>query len=241
MLSSTLTNLLDLVLARSITTAATLLDVQMLMTRETRAKLAAGGGANAKKPTHAVIRVRLPDGLVLQGEFNGGEPVSVVTRSLCQSVPRASRSLSNGALKLLFAMLQPLHLQASRVFQWVSDSLRDPSRIYELITPARRPLVTSAGSVKQADLLPSAMLNFRQDMCSCETMLKRLPRQQYAATLAHAGGAQQEYGTMQADVDPADGVLTTSAAPHTYLFKCLRRAQVAGSWRAGCRAASAAG
>lgn len=96
----------------------------MLMTRETRAKLAAGGGANAKKATHAVIRVRLPDGLVLQGEFNGGEP-------------------------------------ASRVFEWVSDSLRDPSRIYELITPARRPLVTSAGSVKQADLLPSAVLNFR--------------------------------------------------------------------------------
>lgn len=49
----------------------------------------------------------------------------------------------------------------SRIFEWVSDSLRDPARTYELITPARRPLVTSAGTLRQADLLPSSLLNFR--------------------------------------------------------------------------------
>jgi len=47
----------------------------MLMTREYRAKLAAGGASKAK-PTHGVIRVRLPDGLVLQGDFNASEQAS---------------------------------------------------------------------------------------------------------------------------------------------------------------------
>ena len=71
-----LSYLLCLLPTKCHTTAMPLLNLQMLMTRESRAKLAAGGGTNAKKATHAVIRVRLPDGLVLQGEFNGGEPVS---------------------------------------------------------------------------------------------------------------------------------------------------------------------
>ena len=45
------------------------------MTREYRARLAAGGGPPPKSPTFAVVRVRLPEGLLLQGEFNAGEPV----------------------------------------------------------------------------------------------------------------------------------------------------------------------
>ena len=49
------------------------------------------------------------------------------------------------------------------VFEWVSDCLRDPSSIYELILPTRRPLVTSMGRVSDADLLPSALLNLRFD------------------------------------------------------------------------------
>ncbi len=48
----------------------------------------------------------------------------------------------------------------------MSDALRQPGRTYELITPARRPLVTSAGSLKQADLLPSSLLNFRRVLAS---------------------------------------------------------------------------
>ena len=41
---------------------------QMLMTRATREKLAAqrNGGAAAAKATHAVVRVRLPDGVTVQ-------------------------------------------------------------------------------------------------------------------------------------------------------------------------------
>jgi hypothetical protein len=72
-----------------------LLNLQMLMTRETRAKLAAGG-ATAKKATHAVIRVRLPDGLVLQGEFNGGEPVSLLVHFYVTLLSRCYCMLSCG-------------------------------------------------------------------------------------------------------------------------------------------------
>ena len=49
--------------------------MQVLMTREYRARLAAGGGPPPKAPTFAIVRVRLPEGLLLQGEFNAGEPV----------------------------------------------------------------------------------------------------------------------------------------------------------------------
>ena len=41
------------------------------------------------------------------------------------------------------------------MFEWLTDCLRDPSGTYELITPTRRPLVTSMGTVRAADLLPS--------------------------------------------------------------------------------------
>lgn len=47
------------------------------------------------------------------------------------------------------------------MFEWVSDSLRHPASTYELFLPSRKPLVTSLGTVRTADLLPSALLNFR--------------------------------------------------------------------------------
>lgn len=45
------------------------------------------------------------------------------------------------------------------VFEWVTQSLRDPGCIYELITPSRKALTTT-GTVRQADL-GGAVLNFR--------------------------------------------------------------------------------
>ena len=45
-------------------------------------RLAAGGGRPPKTPTFATVRVRLPEGLLLQGEFNAGEPVSALSRAL---------------------------------------------------------------------------------------------------------------------------------------------------------------
>ena len=59
---------------------------QVLMTREYRARLAAGAGGPRRAPTFATVRVRLPEGVLLQGEFNAGEPVSSHTtpgRILC--------------------------------------------------------------------------------------------------------------------------------------------------------------
>ena len=52
-------------------------------------------------------------------------------------------------------------VQVAAVFEWVSDSLRHPGATYELFLPSRKPLVTSLGTVRAADLLPSALLNFR--------------------------------------------------------------------------------
>ena len=44
-------------------------------------------------------------------------------------------------------------MQVSKIFEWVSEMLRDPSRTYELISPARRPLAATAGTVAKVCLL----------------------------------------------------------------------------------------
>lgn len=110
----------------------------MLMTRAYREKLA-GGKTQKGTYIYAVIRVRLPEGLMLQGEFNAREPVTAI-------------------------------------FEWVSDSLRDPSLTYELILPTRRPLVSSMGRVSDADLLPSALLNLRFDTPSGSPQMPSLQK-----------------------------------------------------------------
>ncbi|EIE24119.1 hypothetical protein COCSUDRAFT_47147 [Coccomyxa subellipsoidea C-169] len=95
---------------------------QTLMTRAYREKLASGHKEQAKV-SFAVIRIRLPEGLILQGEFNAGEPVAAI-------------------------------------FEWLTDSLRDPGATYDLIGPDRKPIAASMGSMRKAQLLPSALLNF---------------------------------------------------------------------------------
>lgn len=62
-----------------------------------------------------------------------------------------------------------LHLQGefnagepvTAIFDWLTDSLRDPGLTYELMLPTRRPLVASLGRVRDADLMPQALLHFR--------------------------------------------------------------------------------
>lgn len=66
-----------------------------------------------------------------------------------------------------FTIVQPGVLQGefnarepvTAIFEWVSDSLRDPGQTYDLILPSRRPLEASMGTVSEADLLPAALLN----------------------------------------------------------------------------------
>lgn len=48
------------------------------------------------------------------------------------------------------------------IFEWVTDSLRDAGSIYELIGPDRKPISSSVGSIRKAQLLPSALLNFQR-------------------------------------------------------------------------------
>ena len=60
------------------------------------------------------------------------------------------------------------------IYEWVSDSLRDPGLTYELILPTRKPLVTSMGRVSDADLLPSVLLNLRFDTTSAHQQMPSL-------------------------------------------------------------------
>lgn len=46
------------------------------------------------------------------------------------------------------------------IFEWLTDSLRDPGATYDLIGPDRKPIAASMGSIRKAQLLPSALLNF---------------------------------------------------------------------------------
>ena len=47
------------------------------------------------------------------------------------------------------------------IFDWLTESLRHPGLTYELMLPARRPLVASLGRVRDVDLMPQALLHFR--------------------------------------------------------------------------------
>eukprot|EP00887_Chlorella_sp_A99_P000826 scaffold5.g826.t1 len=47
------------------------------------------------------------------------------------------------------------------LFAWVADALADPLNTYDLVGPNRRPLDAARGSLRDADLLPSATLLFR--------------------------------------------------------------------------------
>ena len=52
------------------------------MTREYRARVGAGKSGPKRVAMHAAVRVRLPEGILLQGEFNAGEPVGLHLRCL---------------------------------------------------------------------------------------------------------------------------------------------------------------
>lgn len=76
-----------------------------------------------KHYTSALIRVRLPEGVLLQGSFQGGELMI-------------------------------------RIYEWVSECLRDPSRQFQLYSPTRQPLSTE-GRISSDNLMPAALLSFR--------------------------------------------------------------------------------
>ena len=68
------------------------------MTREYRMRLAAGGGPPPKAATFATVRVRLPEGLLLQGEFNAGEPVRPRSVASAVAYPRSCPRCHAGAV-----------------------------------------------------------------------------------------------------------------------------------------------
>ena len=50
----------------------------------------------------------------------------------------------------------------SAVFEWLTDCLSDPGCTYELVDPDRKPVGVAAQSMRSAQLVPSALLNFRR-------------------------------------------------------------------------------
>lgn len=48
------------------------------------------------------------------------------------------------------------------IFEWLTDCMRDPGATYELIGPDRKPITAAMGSIRKAQLLPSALLNFQR-------------------------------------------------------------------------------
>ncbi len=50
----------------------------------------------------------------------------------------------------------------SAIFEWLTDCLSDPGCTYELMGPDRKPLALSAQSIRAAQLVPSALINFRR-------------------------------------------------------------------------------
>ena len=60
----------------------------------------------------------------------------------------------------------------SAVFEWLTQCLSDPGCTYELVGPDRKPVSAAAQSMRSAQLVPSALLNFRR--------LSTVPQQQPA-------------------------------------------------------------
>ncbi|KDD73971.1 hypothetical protein H632_c1687p0, partial [Helicosporidium sp. ATCC 50920] len=98
-------------------------DSQVLRTRAMRERAESHKGRPVDHST-ARVRVRFPEGVFLQGEFRGGEPVA-------------------------------------EVMAWVAAALHDPLHTFDLVRPDRQALSAGMGSVKKAQLTPSAVLNFQ--------------------------------------------------------------------------------
>lgn len=48
------------------------------------------------------------------------------------------------------------------MFEWLTECLSDPGCTYELVGPDRKPVSAAAQSMRSAQLVPSALLNFRR-------------------------------------------------------------------------------
>eukprot|EP00878_Enallax_costatus_P018439 GHUV01019411.1.p1 GENE.GHUV01019411.1~~GHUV01019411.1.p1 ORF type:complete len:522 (+),score=195.27 GHUV01019411.1:131-1696(+) len=81
------------------------------------------------------------------GRQSGPKPVVAVIRT---------RFPEGVCLQGNFHVSEPV----TAVFEWVTESLRDPTITYELIKPDRKPLAAT-GLVNAADLAPAVLLNFR--------------------------------------------------------------------------------
>ncbi|MEW5298946.1 MAG: hypothetical protein WDW38_004866 [Sanguina aurantia] len=90
----------------------------------------------------------------LAGAAGGGAPSSS-SAGMATATVRV-RFPEGVCLQGVFGAREPV----LRVHAWVCDALRDSAATYELVTPSRRPMPT-VGTVRQADLAPSTILNFR--------------------------------------------------------------------------------
>lgn len=112
--------------------------------RQQEAVLLTRAQREAKQPppkvhTHAVIRVRLPEGVVLQGEFNAGEPVSAIFNWVTSSLQSPELTYD-----LVQPTRKPLAVSATSVraaelvpattlnFHWTDASMRGVREVHTL-------------------------------------------------------------------------------------------------------------
>lgn len=94
---------------------------EVLMTRAMREQQASKAGK--PKYSHATLRVRFPEGVLLQADFGANEALSAI-------------------------------------HEWLSACLCSPALEYELVLPSRKHLPMQ-GRVRDQDLMPACLLNFR--------------------------------------------------------------------------------
>ncbi len=134
---------------------------QILMTKALREKMAKNGGSIPSSsqavpvPTVATVKVRLPEGISLQGEFSAGEPVAVVFAFVADAL---ADPLQTFDLVLPDRRVLEFNTKAATGSGSSSTGSVKPgsaAAIYQQ-RAAERP-----SSIKEAGLMPSVTLNLR--------------------------------------------------------------------------------
>lgn len=126
---------------------------QMLLTKAMRERLQRQGDGTAVKPNFAMVKVRLPEGISLQGEFGQGEPVVAVFAWVADSL---CDPLQTFDLVLPDRSVLQMDTKAVGSTSGPGRGSSSTTRVSAAVAAAKRP-----SSVKEAGLLPSVTLNLR--------------------------------------------------------------------------------
>ena len=135
---------------------------QLLLTQATRERLRAQEAAKIRQalPQFATLKIRLPEGIFLQGEFDPGEPVATVSAwvadCLCDPMQTFDLMLPDRSV-LQFNTRAPSPTPPSSL----SSSGRIAAKKISSSSSSSGSSSTAPSSVKEAGLVPSVTLNLR--------------------------------------------------------------------------------